>query len=185
MIVLHLGARKRIRYDGTQLASLWAFKNFDVQGDSLVTFTGPCRVDVERLVDVADAKEGAFIESPLMLHFIVEHFGISLETCILRQRLLVFAACETLAAMGRRAERRGDDLYYRGRKLSVSIAAPSPVSCMIHFGVNIETKGAPVPAAGLEEMKVPASAFAKKVAEAYAAELDGVSGAATKVRGIE
>jgi hypothetical protein len=46
-------------YDGRQLSSLWAFRRFGLQGDSIVAFAGPCRVAGEALVDVADARAGA------------------------------------------------------------------------------------------------------------------------------
>ena len=38
----------------------------------------------------------------------------------------------------------GDDLYVGDRKLSISIAAPSPTSALIHFALNIDPTGAPV-----------------------------------------
>ena len=176
--------KRRIAYDGTQLASHWAYRCFNIQGDSIVSFVGSCRVDIGRLVDLADAKAGAYIASPLMLHFICEHFGIDLENCVLRQRMLSAICGEILRERGKKVARRGDDLYYEERKLSVSIAAPTPVSCMMHFALNIETKGTPVPAAGLAEMKVDPAWLAKKLSAAYVLEIESAQAATTKVRGI-
>ncbi|MCL5046252.1 MAG: DUF366 family protein, partial [Actinobacteria bacterium] len=43
-----------IKYDGRQLSSLWAFRNFGIQGDSIVAFRGPCHVELTEMVDLAD-----------------------------------------------------------------------------------------------------------------------------------
>ena len=61
--------------------------------------------------------------------------------------------------------RRGNDLYYLGRKLSVSIATKSPVSILMHFGINIKTEGTPVPTAGLLELHIDPIILASKVLE--------------------
>lgn len=175
-------------YDGRQLASLWAFRRFGLQGDSIVSFAGPCRVARDALVDMADAREGAIIYSRKMLHFIVEHFDRDLEKAVLRQRLLTVIASEVVARrLGVAVERDGDDLYHGGRKLSVSIATLSPVSSLIHLGLNIDAGDAPVPAVGLldlglDETQVPA--FAQDVMHAYAREMKSVYLARCKVRGV-
>lgn len=178
---------ERMSYDGHQLRSLWAFRTFGLQGDSLVSFAGPCRVEVNSLVDVADALNQVPIYSQDMLHFIVEHFSLDLEKTVLRQRLLMVIVKELLEeTAGVRLVRRGDDLYYQGRKLSVSIATLSPVSTLIHAGLNIVPEGAPVSAAGLEEMgleDIPGVALA--ILGAYAAETEGIYLARCKVRGVE
>ncbi|TDA69816.1 MAG: DUF366 family protein [Clostridia bacterium] len=178
---------ERISYDGCQLRSLWAFRAFGLQGDSLVSFAGPCQVGVEALVDVADALARAPIYSQDMLHFIAEHFSLDLEKTVLRQRLLMVIIKELLEqTVGVRLVRSGDDLYYQGRKLSVSIATLSPVSTLIHAGLNIVPEGTPVPAAGLVEMglkNIPG--FAQAVLAAYAAETEGIYLARCKVRGVE
>ncbi|MCL6558654.1 MAG: DUF366 family protein, partial [Firmicutes bacterium] len=43
-----------LTYDGTQLSSLWGFRNFCIQGDSIISFRGPCRVDLPEMVDMED-----------------------------------------------------------------------------------------------------------------------------------
>ncbi|MBU0753945.1 MAG: DUF366 family protein, partial [Planctomycetes bacterium] len=78
----------------------------------------------------------------------------------------------------------GDDLYLKNRKLSVSIAAPSPVSCMIHFGLNIETHGVPVDAAGLKELGVDPSRFAAHLGRDFQKEMASTAWALSKVKGI-
>jgi len=123
-------------YDGSQLKSLWAFSLLGIKEDSIVSFIGPCNVKAEHMVDMQDLIEGDKIYSPLMLHFIVEHFDeVNMRLIATRQRLLVTIAEDLLGV-----DREGNDLYHMGRKLSVSIATVSPISAKIHFGINIESK---------------------------------------------
>jgi hypothetical protein len=119
-----------------------------------------------------------------MAHVIVEHPGCALETAVLRQRLLVAVLGEVLAGMGKLARRDGDDLYYDGRKLTVSIAAPSSVSCLIHLGINVDAGGAPVPAVGLGEMGIDARAVLEELLSRYARELETAAHATTKVKTV-
>ncbi|MGQ9512566.1 DUF366 family protein [Thermodesulfitimonas sp.] len=177
-----------LTYDGQQLTSLWAFRHLRLQGDSIVAFRGACHVRQEALVDLADHLDGAFIYSPDMLHFLAEHFESDLEKGVLRQRLLVTLAKEILEEiLGIAVKRRGDDLFVAQKKLSVSIATVTPVSVMIHLGLNVKTEGVPVPAVGLAELGLPEGAvrdFAARLLAAYAAEMKEVWLARCKVRGV-
>lgn len=176
-----------ILYDGSQLTSLWAYRRFNLQGDSIVAFRGPCRVTVEKMVDLEDVLKGAHISSEDMLHFIVEHFDMDLEKTITRQRLLMSIIGEIVSKKGAVLVRSGDDLYWEGRKLSVSIATLTPVSTMIHAGINISSRNTPVPAVGLfdlgyaEEEILPVAA---SITEAYVREIEGIKKARCKVRGV-
>ncbi len=78
--------------------------------------------------------------------------------------------------------RRGDDLYDGDRKLSVSIATLSPNSALLHFAINVDPAGAPVPAKGLAEYGVDPREFAEAVLSSYAAETSGARRAVGKVR---
>ena len=80
--------------------------------------------------------------------------------------------------------REGDDLYYDDRKLTVSIAAPGPSTCLIHLGVNVDPAGAPVPAVGLTEMRVEPLEVLNELLTRYREELATVAHAATKVRTV-
>ena len=73
-----------------------------------------------------------------------------------------------------------------GRKLSVSIATKSITSVLIHTGLNILSEGAPVKASGLtSELGIEnIKDFAIEIMNRYAAELDDISLASTKVRGV-
>lgn len=173
-------------YDGAELNSLWAYREHGVQGDSIVAFTGPCDVSVGKLVDLEDAKAGAFIWSASMLHLIVEHFELDLEAAILRQYLLVGIAQDELNARQKRHRivRSGNDLYAGKAKLSVSIATLTPVSSKIHFGINILSKGTPVKTLGLKDLGIHPRQFGQALLKRYAQDTDRMKKARTKVRGV-
>ncbi|MCW2278926.1 DUF366 family protein [Heliophilum fasciatum] len=173
-------------YDGTQLASLWAYRTFQIMGDSIVAFRGPCKVGLRTMVDLEDVLKGDTIYSPEMLHFIVEHFDMDLEKTVLRQRLFMTIIKEDLEEVySSSLIRSGDDLYLIDKKLSVSIATRTPVSTMIHVGLNVQTEGTPVPTASLSQLgeKNP-EAFARRVMEQYVAESTDIYLARCKVRGV-
>lgn len=176
-----------LKYDGTQLSSLFAYRNFRVQGDSIVAFRGPCQVELGKMVDVEDVLEQAHIYSEDMLHFIIEHFDQDLETTVLRQRLLVAIIREQLCNEGvRNVTRAGDDLFQGEGKLSVSIATLTRVSTMIHTGLNISSKNTPVRTISLTDLGIlDLSGFAKKVMNAYTTEIMSIRMARCKVRGVD
>ncbi|MEW6541307.1 MAG: DUF366 family protein [Bacillota bacterium] len=177
-----------LEYDGSQLSSLWALRGFNLQGDSIVTFRGPCRVDLDALVDIRDRLDRAPIYSPDMLHFIVEHFDLDLEKTVCRQRLLMVIVKDLVGEMtGVSLRRLGDDLWAGNRKLSVSIATLTPVSTMIHAGLNVDTTGVPVPAVGLGELGLDEDSIwslAQRTSYGYADEMRSCILARCKVRGV-
>jgi hypothetical protein len=172
-------------YGGRELRSHFALDVFGIVGDSAVAFVGPCRVELAEMVDLVDVRAGASIYSPLMVHFIVEHFGVALVEMVLRQRLLARLAADLLRELGV-AELlvRGNDLYVAGRKASVSVATCSPVSSLLHLGVNVATEGTPVPTWGLAERRLAPEPFARELLARYAREMDDVRRAAAKVKGV-
>jgi hypothetical protein len=181
---------REILYDGRQLTPHWIYRTFDLLGDAIVSFVGPCRVAISEMVDIEDVKANAPIYSPLMLHLIAEFFTGDLHLGVYRQRLLIVQAAELLAEMsGRLITRRGDDLYLTRAdgtpgKLSVSIATASATSTLIHTGFNIETAGTPVPTIGLADLGVAPQAFAEALLQRYAAELADIWQARCKVRAV-
>lgn len=181
IIRTHLAA-KTISYDGRQMDSQWAYRTFGVSGDSIVAFIGPCDIPPENILDLADAH--SVIRGPLMLHFIVEHFDRDLEKGVLRQRLLAGMVKEELESRVRLQVRRdGDDLYDGEAKLSISIAALTPVSCKIHFAINIkEAKDVGVKTKGVEAYRIEPKDFAKAVLERYRRETVGIYEARCKAR---
>jgi hypothetical protein len=175
-------AEERIDYDGTQIRSLWAYRTFGVQGDSIVAFVGGCEIPFDHMVDLEDVRARSRIASPLMLHFIVEHFDLDLEKAVLRQRLLAVLVRE---ALGGDVRRDGDDLFLGPGKLSISIATLTPVSAKIHFGVNVErATDVGVETRALGDLGADAAAVGRRVLERYAAEMEGVLDARTRVRGV-
>lgn len=174
-----------LTYDGSQLRSHWIYETTGAAGDAVGWFIGPCQVASDALVDLADRRAGEEIRAAAMLHFLVEHFDPDLARAILRQRLLVVTAAEALRGVaGVAVERRGDDLFVGERKLSVSIATVSPVSGLIHLGINIDPAGAPVPAVGLVELGVDPCQAGQEIARRYAEEVEDVQAAAAKVRWV-
>ncbi|MBI4719855.1 MAG: DUF366 family protein [Chitinivibrionia bacterium] len=173
-----------VRYSGAELRSGWVAEQTGLGGDAAAGFTGPCFVATGDLVDLEDAAAGAHIESASMAHVIIEHPGCSLRDAVLRQRILACLLAEVLAGKGIEISRSGDDLYAGGRKLTVSIAAPSSDSCLIHMGINVDPAGAPVPAVGLGELGVDPANLLDDLLARYGAELAGCAHAETKVRTV-
>lgn len=177
---------KEIKYIGSQLAPHWIYKNFGVQGDSIVAFVGECDVKLTEMVDIEDVINNEPIYSKSMLSFISEQFGVSLVEGVFRQRLLMCIIKELLEENGVFVTRKGDDLIINGGKLSVSIATKSITSVLIHTGLNILSEGAPVKASGLtSELKINnIKEFALEVMKRYSEEIDDIVLAGTKVRGV-
>jgi hypothetical protein len=88
--------------------------------------------------------------------------------------------------MGRHGvERRGDDLYVGEGKLSVSVATVSPVSGLIHLGLNVTAAGVPVKAACLADLGLEPERVALEVMRRFVAEMESVEAAAKKVRPVD
>ena len=175
-------AAQRIDYDGTQIHSLWAYRTFGLQGDSIVGFQGGCEIPFSNMVDLEDVRAKSRIASPMMVHFIVEHFDLDLERAVLRQRMLAAIVRDEL---GSGVKRDGDDLFLGRGKLSISIATLSPVSSKIHFGINVQrAMDVGVETSALADLGVKPVPFAKKILGRYSAEQAGVLDARTRVRGV-
>ncbi len=170
-------------YTGKEIESLWTYKTFQIKGDSIVSFIGEANVKLSEMVDMEDVINKEHIYSPLMLHFIIEVFDISLPHAVALQRLFIAIIKEYLHENGFLVERNGDDLFYEKRKLSVSIATKNIVSCKIHTGINIETERTPIPTAGLKEMGVDYSRMGKDIIERFKNEYMSIKEASVKVRG--
>ena len=182
-----------IKYIGSQLSPHWIYKNFHILGDVIVSFVGEMDVKITEMVDIEDVITNSPIYSKKMVSFIIEHFGISLSECVLRQRFLICIIIEELRKLLKdkyQITRNGDDIFVningQDKKLSVSIATKSITSGLIHIGLNIDASGAPVPACGLSadlgitEIEV----FAKNIMKRYIEENDEILDATCKVRGV-
>ena len=171
-------------YDGSQLRSGFIRETFGLSGDAIVAFRGGCDITNEHMLDLEDLEAGQSIRARLMLHFIIEHLGIDLPLATARQRLLAALVGELLTRSHgvNGLTRSGDDLYLGELKLSISVAAKSPVSGLIHFAMNLDPAGAPVPAIGLRELGIDELPFAAQVQQAYMDEIASCERAAAKVR---
>ncbi len=176
-----------IDYTGEQLRSHWAYRSFDIAGDSIVAFIGRCDVQPRYMKDVEDLNRSARIFSERMLHFIVEYFEADLDRGVLRQHLIMACMAEVLNrrlnAGGIRRE--GSDLFDGDFKLTVSVASVSPVSTLIHAGINCSSRNTPVPTRGLDDYGIDARDFAHEVLQSYAREHKILYAARCKVRGCE
>ncbi|HPQ80723.1 MAG TPA: DUF366 family protein [bacterium] len=175
---------RQISYDGTQLSSHWIYGQCGALGDAVASFEGPADVPISNMADLVDVRENSPIFSRSMLHFIAEHFDGDLALAVARQRLLVAAAADLIRPGCRDIRRCGNDLYSGEKKLSVSIATASPVSTLIHFGINIDSEGTPVPTLGLRDIGMDHREIARRISEAYAEEIDSMDAARCKVRAV-
>ncbi len=180
----HLILAEPQAYTGHQLRSHWIYSQFQIQGDACVAFAGPCEVHLDEMVDLADVHAEAPIFSEQMLSLIIEHFQADLRSMVLRQRLLTAQAKDLLTAAGAKVRRQGDDLYDGQFKLSVSIATVSPVSGLIHFGLNIRSENTPVPTRGLADYGIDWQVFAQDLVQGYLAEEQSMQAALVKVRWV-
>ena len=173
-------------YDGTQLRSRWIENSFGISGDAIAAFCGEADVPIEHMVDLEDVAANKPIYSESMLHFIIEQFHQDLEKMVFNQRLFIAILSEELKKFSqcRNILRKGNDLYDGAAKLSVSIATRSPVSCLIHTGINISRKNTPVLTKGLEDYDINPKTFAENAMARYALELEEIAHAQRKVRSV-
>ena len=175
-----------IKYEGWQLKPHWIYKNFKIQGDAIVSFTGECDVKLNEMVDIEDVINNEPIYSKNMLSFISEQFNVSLTEGVYRQRLLITIIKEALEKRGIFVVRDGDDLFINGKKLSVSIATKSTTSILIHTGLNITSDGTPIPTVGLtSDLNIKdINCFSEEIMLKYSQEVEDINMATTKVRGV-
>jgi hypothetical protein len=158
-----------IAYTGEQLRSNFAYTEFNIIGDSIIAFCGACDIPLEKMVDLEDVKDNSRIYSESMVHFIVEHHDSDLEKAVLRQLMLATIIYEVLNENQADLciKRLGSDLYDHDAKLSISIATLTPLSSLIHFGVNISSDNTPVKTKGLKDYGIDPHDFAKSVMAKY------------------
>lgn len=176
---------KEIKYTGRELAPHWIYKNFNLAGDSIVAFLGAVEVNLSEMVDIEDVINVEPISSDKMLNFIIENFNVGLSEMVWRQRMFINIIKETLEDRGYKLLRKGDDLFFNGKKLSVSIATKSITSCLIHTALNVFDSGAPIEISSLKEIGiVDIEEFAKEVMKRFCDEFEDIKFATVKVRGV-
>lgn len=177
-----------ITYDGGQLSSQFAYRNYGISGDSIVAFIGPVDVKLSMLVDLEDVRNQDPISADQMLSFIIEVFHQDFKATIWMQRLFISIIADEISIINKshqHIKRSGDDLYFDKRKLSVSIAAPGVISNMIHTALNIQSGGAPIPISCLSELDVDPKLLAMRVMERFTTEYESVGFASVKVRPLK
>jgi hypothetical protein len=176
---------QEFKYDGSQLRPLFAYIEHDLLGDSMVSWVGPCNVDLKFMKDGEDLKAKEEIRGDKMVHFIVEVFDSDLFGAVALQRLLTSIAKDELAKVGnedaKKLIREGDDLFLDDKKLSISVAIRGNTSSMIHFAVNCVNTGTPVKTCSLEDLKVTPQIFAKNTLATFSKEVVGIQEARKKV----
>lgn len=176
--------KKKIKYDGRQLSPLWAYLNHKVSGNSILSWVGPCQIEFSEMIDGEDLVEGSKIQGSEMLHFLIEVFDWNLKGAVSLQRLFASQLKDYLEKKLPHTKwiRKGDDLYCKGAKLSISIASCSAVSCQIHFAVNISNKGTPVKTCALKDFGLKPSKVALDLMQIFSSEFEDIVFASQKVR---
>lgn len=178
----------RIKYDGSQIAPLWAY-SMGIKGDSIVVFHGAMDVTPENMKDIEDLKAKKTIQGDDLIHIIVEKFDspASMRLSYYMQRLLIVCVKEVLAAHGIQTKRNGDDLFVGDGKLTVSIATAGVGSEKIHCGINITTRGTPpeVKIAELTDLGIKDwKNLAQEIAETFVREIEDIEGDIVKTKSL-
>ena len=175
-------------YDGSQLQPLYAYLYHKVLGDSIISWIGACDIPFENMIDGEDLVELSAIKGSRMLHFIIEIFHTSLFVGVTSQRLFASIARDYLQGSAGKALqqddliRQGDDIFWKDKKLSISIASRSAVSTQIHFAMNISTAGTPVKTTSLDELNLQAKSVAQDLMNLWQKEFTSIEIATKKVR---
>jgi hypothetical protein len=179
--------KDEILFTGEQLGSFWAYEHFDVLGDNILAFIGPCDVDQKYLVGIDHFKKKTKIKSERMLHFLVEHFDLDLEKAILRQKLLVDILKDKLnhRLNGEVLQRWGDDLFDTEFKLTVSATLRTSVSTKIHLGINVSSKNTPAKSKGLDDYGIDPHDISQAVMDQYRLDMRLIAQKLCKTRSIQ
>jgi hypothetical protein len=171
---------------GDEMLPHWALRNFDMVGDSIVSFVGDFKVPPERWVDISGIMRGGVFPNSEMMHIVVEHFGCALPEAVLRQYVLVSILQEKLLhrikTNGHNLTRLGDDLFDGDKRLSITAVGSTLVSAKIHIGVFTESPG--MGYFGLTEYGVDPKELAEVVVCQYCAEMRRLAEKAWKVKPI-
>lgn len=177
---------KEIPYTGAELRSHFIYDQFDILGDAAVAFIGSSKVDLNQMVDLEDVKQKKPIYSEKMVHFLIEHFETNLKQMVFCQRMLITSMLEELVKRTKKISlrRHGDDLFDDDAKLTVSIATVTPVSSVIHTGINISSRNTPVLTKGLQDYSIDSKDFAETILQSYRKEIESIQKAVCKVKGV-
>jgi hypothetical protein len=178
--------KEKIKFTGEQLEPHWTYKNFDILGDSIIAFVGPCELEEKYIIGVNHLKKKTQIRSEMMLHFLVEHFDLDLEKAILRQKALIYILKDKLNHRlgGDIFQIWGNDIYEKDFKLTIATVTKTPVSTKIHLGINISSKNIPVKAKGLSDYGIDPDDIAEVVMNQYRLDMRRVQERLVRTRSI-
>lgn len=181
-----LSLDKSILYDGSQLRPHWIYETTGTLGDTMVAFSGGCSISLAHMVDMEDKRVEKKIYSEDMLHFIFESFHFSLREMILWQHLFASTLVEILSLEkdGFRIERKGNDVFVNEKKFSISVATASPVSSLLHFGINITSHNTPVPTTSIRDLGMEPAVLREELFNRLKQEYDIVEKALYKVKPV-
>jgi len=179
-------------YDGRQLRPHYILSTAKLQGSSIIAWIAGCDVKTSELVDWEDKLNEDHIKSAKMIHFLGEFFEMSIGEAVTLQRLWMSIIRDQIEKESQsHLTREGDDLFFNDSKLSVSIVTASPVSKLLHIGINIDASGAPVKAQGLKDLpkleRYSDSEFqelALRILKSFETEWNGVQWACVKVKPV-
>lgn len=173
-------------YTGEQLRPLHNYLRFGLLGTSMLSWVGPCNVKTDHMIDGEDVRAQEKICGDKMVHFIAEMFDVPLRAAVVWQRLMAEMTVRWLVQsknlLSADFSRKGDDIYYKKRKLNISIATAAASSTLLHFAVNVVAEGTPIATSCLEEMGVSAEEYALEMLKLVQAEFKDVEEAVFKVK---
>lgn len=179
------------KYDGTQMQPLRNYLKFGLMGDSCVSWIGPCSISFDKMLDGEDLRAQSSIAGDQMLHFVFELFDIHLSAAVAWQRLVadivrseIINCASIREEFSKNLKRDGDDIFLGNKKLSISIAAPSINSNLVHFAINIVNTGTPVETAALVEFNIEAKHFAKNLLNKFSKEWLSIKEACVKIKSV-
>jgi hypothetical protein len=196
---------EKILYTGKELRPHYLLSMHGVQGSGLIAFEGGCLVETDALVDWEDRMNRDSIRAKSMVHFMGEFFGMTIREGVWLQRLLIAMIKDDLedslvgqgvsSALRDALEvyRDGDDIFVEKEgveyKISVSIVTASPVSVLLHIGINLNAEGAPVSAIGLEQLGLIKNQeglheWASRILSLFEMEWKSIDWACAKVRPV-
>ena len=82
-------------------------------------------------------------------------------------------------------KRVSTDLFEDDSKLSISVATVSPLSSLIHFGINITSTNTPVKTKGLKDYDIEPYEFANLVIDRYTKEIEKIQTSRCKVKWVQ
>ena len=174
------------KFTGEQMEAHWAAKNFDLIGDCIIAFQGPCQVLEKYFINIKHIRKKSIVESEAMLHFVIEHFDSDLEKAFLRQKLFLSILKDKLnhRLKGDVLQRWGDNIYDGDAKLTIAAVTKTSVSTKLHIGINVKGQNAPVKTKGLANYNVDPVELAQVVMNQYKLDIRRIEERKTQTRAL-